>query len=211
MSDHPFRESLGAFVLGQLSGPERVAVQAHLDGCPACRAEEADLRPAAELLALADPDRVADRVAVPAGLGESVLAGIRAERRRRVPRWAVAAAAAVLIAVVAGGVGYFAGRPSVPLEPVAISRSAPGLSARAALVPHTWGVEIKLDGTGFTGGRPYRVVIRDRDGRESPAGAFVGTGPAPMSCNLSTSVLRADAAGFTVLDPDGGVVLRSDF
>ncbi|MFC6093019.1 anti-sigma factor family protein [Saccharothrix lopnurensis] len=215
MSGDPFRESLGAFVLGQLGEPERIAVQAHVDGCPACRAEVADLRPAVELLGLADPSRVSDAPAVPAGLGESVLARIRAERRpRRAPRRAALVAAAVLIAVSAGGIGYAVGRPTAPLEPVAVAGSAPGVSARAALVPHTWGMEIKLEATGFTPGRAYRVLVRDRAGRQSPAGGFVGTGTVPMTCNLNSSVLRRDAAGFTVLDAGdagGAVALAADF
>jgi hypothetical protein len=46
---------------------------------------------------------------------------------------------------------------------------------------------------------------------ESSAGSFVGTGGREMRCNLNAAVLRADAAGFRVLGPDGAVVLDAAF
>jgi anti-sigma factor RsiW len=50
------REQLGAYALGQLDADARVAVRAHLDGCPACRAELAEIAPLADLLRRVDPD-----------------------------------------------------------------------------------------------------------------------------------------------------------
>ncbi|GAA1302128.1 hypothetical protein GCM10009634_61160 [Saccharothrix xinjiangensis] len=199
---------MGAFVLGQLPPEQEPAVRAHVDGCLACRTEVVELRPVAELLRLVDPDRVTGEAPVPPHLGELVVSRVRAERRRRVPRWGATAAAAVLVSLVSGGIGWYAGQPSLPLEPVAVQAGA-GVRARAALVPHTWGVEIKLTASGFTAGRAYRVVVTDREGREASAGAFVGTGDAPMTCNLNSSVLRGDATRFAVLGDDGEVVLTA--
>ena len=45
-----WRERIGALVLGQLPEEERFATEAHLDGCPACRAEAEALAPVAALL-----------------------------------------------------------------------------------------------------------------------------------------------------------------
>ena len=50
------RESLGAFVLGQLDQTETARVRAHLDGCEACRAEYDSLAPLAAALRDVDPD-----------------------------------------------------------------------------------------------------------------------------------------------------------
>ena len=65
-------------------------------------------------------------------------------------------------------------------------------------------------GDGFRPGATYRVVVEATDGREVDAGAFIGTGAAPMVCNLNSSVLRPDASGFKVLDTAGSTVLRGD-
>jgi hypothetical protein len=99
--------------------------------------------------------------------------------------------------------------PELPLEPVAVRVSTPSVESTAEVIPHTWGMEIKLTGSGFDPGMAYRVLVRARDGREVNAGEFVGTWPATMHCNLNTSVLRADAVGFRVVDEDGQEVMTS--
>jgi hypothetical protein len=100
----------------------------------------------------------------------------------------------------------------VPLETVPVQVAADtDIAATADLVAHTWGVEVKLSGEGFTAGEVYRVTITDENGGTVPAGEFLGVGPAQLDCNLNSSVLREDATGFTVLDAAGEVVLASRF
>ena len=70
-----WRERIGALVLGQLPEDERFATEAHLDGCPACRAEAEALAPVASLLGRADPDRLAPAPAPPPGSGSGSSAG----------------------------------------------------------------------------------------------------------------------------------------
>ena len=60
-----WRERLGAHVLGQLSDEERIATEAHLEGCPDCRAEANALSPMAAMLERADPDRLSPAPAPP--------------------------------------------------------------------------------------------------------------------------------------------------
>lgn len=209
------REALGAYALGHLDPAERTAVEAHLDGCPGCRAELAEIAPVVGPLGGIDPTHLEDvPPAPPPWLGDRIVQRVRAEqpvpaRRSRVR--AVAAAAAVA-AVLAGGGGYVwgsvAAAPDVPREPVAVQAAAAGLNASATVVPHTWGVEITLVADGFRPGAVYRVVVVDDDGRRVGAGEFIGTGEAEMRCNLNSSVLRADASGFDVLDDQGHVVLH---
>ena len=214
------REQLGVYALGHGTPAERAAVGAHLDGCASCRAELAELAPLVGRLADVDPDRLDDVPGPPPGLGEAVLARIAAEgprpadlavRRARRTRLQVAVAA-VGIAAAAFGVGWLARPvpPQPPLEAVAVEVDRAGVTATADVVPHTWGVEVKLSGSGFAAGEVYRLTVRDDAGREVAAGEFVGVGDQPLHCNMNSSVLRQDAAGFEVVDAAGAVVLRSD-
>ena len=210
------REQLGWYALGHGTPEERAGVSAHLDGCAACRAELAELTPLGAWLDRVDADRLDEQQPMPpAGLGDAVLARIAAEvplRRRRAPsRRVLAAAAAVGVAAAGFGAGWLA-RPvpdPLPLEPVAV-QADPGIEATADVVPHTWGVEVKLTGEGFAAGAVYRVVVTDEDGSAVPAGQFLGVGPAELRCNLNASVLREDATGFQVLAADGTVVASSE-
>ena len=209
------REQLGMYALGGGDPAERAVVRAHLDGCAACRAELAELAPVAARLADVDPDRLEELPAPPPGLGAAVLARIAAESGRRQPRHRRLAlvAATAAVAAAAFGVGWLVRPvpPQPPLERVAVQVDDAAITATADVVPHTWGVEVKLSGAGFTAGEVYRVSVRADDGAEVPAGEFLGTGPAELDCNLNSSVLRDDAVGFAVVDADGAVVLSSDF
>src|SRR5215475_2154390 len=117
-ADHnrEWRESLGAYALGHLSDDERAAIEAHLEGCPDCRAELDSLVSVARLLPLADPEQLGTAPSLPRGLGDRVMASIAGERRRSKRRRfrlgfafsgaaAAAAAAAVLAIFVLGGNG----------------------------------------------------------------------------------------------------------
>nr|WP_221204055.1 zf-HC2 domain-containing protein [Modestobacter versicolor] len=215
------REQLGVYALGHGTPAERAAVRAHLDGCAACRAELRELAPLASRLADVDPARLDELPGPPPGLGDAVLARIAAEgarpadlaaRRSRRTRLA-AVAAAVAIAAAAFGVGWLSRPvpPAPPLEQVAVEVAAQGVRATADVVPHTWGVEVKLSGEGFAAGEVYRLSVRDEAGNEVPAGEFLGVGAQQLDCNLNSSVLREDAAGFEVVDASGAVVLSSTF
>ena len=212
------RDLLGAYALGMLDEEQRASVAAHLDGCDECRAELDFIKPAAELLPLADPKRAAQQPAPPPELGERVLAAVRTERapgqRANRTRQLVAACAATLLvglgAGVAAGHAAFAPDP-VPLESVATTVHDGRVDADAELIPHTWGVEIRLTGAGFEEGGTYRATLLDEDGGTHPAGEFVGVGSEPMVCNLNSAVLREDAVGFEITDESGEPVITSSF
>ena len=218
------REQLGVYALGHGDTDERAAVRAHLDGCAACRAELAALTPLAARLADVDPDRLDEAPAPPPELADAVLARIAAAdratvrtadrvRARHLRGRLVAVGVSLALAAAAFGIGWLV-RPvpdPPPLEPVAVQVADTGIRASADVVPHTWGVEVKLAGTGFAVGEVYRVTVTSRDGEQVPAGEFVGVGSTPMACNLNASVLRADATGFQVRDARGAVVLTSEF
>jgi hypothetical protein len=212
--DHrALRESLGAYALDQLGGDESARVRAHLDQCPGCRAELAEIEPVVGPLRAVDPDRLDRRPAPPPWLADEIVSrALDQDRRSRRGRFAgIAAVAAAGAAIaLAGGIGYTLGTPNVPREPVPVYSSSPEVHASATVVPHTWGVEITLDADGFRPDAVYRVLVRDDAGRTVNAGEFIGTGAKRMVCNLNSSILRAQAAGFDVLDAAGGVVLHGD-
>lgn len=233
------RELLGAFALGALPEAEASGLRAHLDGCAGCRAELAEIAPLAGDLSGVDPAALSAVPSPPAGLGERIRAAVAAERElaeardrrasrragvRQGTRRAVAAAAVLLLAAGALGAGTLLGRSTAPapqarpapsaspgpvFEQVAL-RGTAGLEVDAAtLVPHTWGVEARFEGSGFAAGRTYRAAFRAADGRMVPAGEFLGTGDRVLRCNLQSALLREDATAFLVVDETGAQVLTA--
>lgn len=217
------RELMGCYLLDDLDEVDRARLRAHLDGCADCRAELASLTPLVAALADVDPDALDDDLIPDPGLEQRVVAEVAAPRRRQQHRTLVRngalAAAACLLAVLAfgAGVGLDRSRPvagpspgAVPLEPVTVDSSRPGVTATADLVDHSWGLEVKLEATGLAEGVRYRGTVRDARGREYPAGAFLGVADTTVLCNMTAAVLRDDAVAFVVRAPDGRTVLSSD-
>ncbi|HWO70133.1 MAG TPA: zf-HC2 domain-containing protein [Actinomycetota bacterium] len=128
---HPGDELLAAYVDGALTEPERSAVAAHLDACPACR-EEVGLAAQARGALRALPEEP-----VPLRVTGPVLREVRGadgDRRSRVVRWlSGAAVAAAVVAVLAVALPELGQRGAAP--PAAEEVSAPqeaGLPAAAA-------------------------------------------------------------------------------
>lgn len=225
MNEHErLRVDLGAYVLGQLDEESTARLEQHLDGCDRCTAELGELTPVAAALADLRVRPAASPGEPPAALGDRVVGAVeqaaRAERRTSWARTAgIAGVAAAVALVLSLGVQSLTDDPTptnpavrtVPTEAVSVRDEAPGVRASAALVNHTWGVEVKLRASGFEDGGRYRVDVLGSDGDRFPAGEFVGTGTREMDCNLNSSVLRDQAAGFEVTDGDGRVVAASTF
>ena len=227
-----FREQIGAYALGQLSGERRRAVHEHLAVCAACRAELDEIAPVAGLLGVArERLRPEDLATGPADevppLSPALLAEIRADAGSgrpapgavpggadvvappsRTRRLLPLAAAAVAVALAAGVAGYTVGTgPDVPREPITVRALDPAVRASANVIDHTWGMEVDLTATGFRMGEAYTVTVTDDAGRTVGAGEFIGTGAAQMRCNLNSSVMRVDASTVQVRGADGRVVL----
>jgi hypothetical protein len=173
-----WRERIGALVLGQLRPDERAAVEAHLEGCPDCRAEAAALAPMATVLRRADPERLAPTPAPPPGLADRITRRIAAERRKARRRRvrvgvglgaaAAAATAAVLLAL------SLTGSPNTgePVQTVAFRHLPEDVSVSASLAPRPWGSDVHLYVRGFRPGTLCTVWLRTRDGARIPAGSF---------------------------------------
>lgn len=172
-----WRESLGAHALGQLPAEERAGLEAHIEGCPSCRAELEALGSVARLLPLADPQRFEETPAPPPSLANRVADRIAAERRvARRRRWrvrlalsgvtAAVAAAALAIFVLPGG-----GGPR-PEQRVAFTGLPPGMEITATLTPHAFGTEIQMYVKGVRSGTLCRVFLRGPNGGRLSAGSF---------------------------------------
>lgn len=172
-----WRESLAAHALGTISERERAALEAHLEGCAACRTELESLTGVARLLPLADPEHFDTTPAPPPALADRVAATIRAERRtvrRRKLRLGLAfsgataavAAAALAIFVLPGG------GSSTPEQHIAFQSLPPGLQIDATLEPHAYGTEIHMYVKGAPSGTLCRVFVRGPNGVRQSAGSF---------------------------------------
>jgi hypothetical protein len=176
----PWRESFGVYALGQLGDEERVALEAHLDGCPECRAEADSLLGVARLLPFADPARVESPAPrPPAALGERIaerIGGERKARRRRRTRTrlgfafagaAVAAVAVLAIVLLPGDRGE-----ASPEQHVEFASLPAGMRISATLEPHAYGTEIRMYVHGVRSGTLCTVFLRGPGGESVPAGTF---------------------------------------
>ena len=209
-----WRHLLGAYALGDLSAEESAGLEAHLEGCPQCRAEAESLDAVARLLPLADPDRFSRPAPQPSpDLGRQIAATIgneqRLVRRRRRRRFglalsgAAAAAAAVILAIAilpGGGAGQ-------PEQHVKFGSLPDGIKIYATLEPHAYGTEIHMYVKGVRSGTLCRVYLRGPRGERVPAGTFTyrwgDDSTAVLSSALDLSRTRAIGvrAGNRILSP----------
>jgi hypothetical protein len=188
-----WRESLGAYALGQLPEEERSGLEAHLEGCAECRAEADSLLGVARLLPHADPDRFGPAPAPPAALGRRIAATIGAEARKQQRRrrfrfglglggaTAVATAAVLAIVVLSESPG-----PG-PEQRVAFRSLPQGVTISATLEPQAFGTEIRMYVKGVRSGTLCRVYMRGAGGANVSAGTFRYRWGADASAVLSAA------------------------
>ena len=213
----PWRELLGAYVLGHLATDERVALEAHVDGCAACRGELDELRPLARALPAADPAHLGTRPAPPADLADRVAARVRAARKIQLRRrWkvgvaAVAAAAIVAVTTLAVSNAMQPERGS-EREVFAFPVLPAGVIATAFLYPPekgTPGVEVWLEVEGLEPGGSYAVwVERVSTGERVRCGTFHAV-EGQTHIVLPSIVGRADTGAVGVSTAEGQFVMRA--
>lgn len=224
-----WRGAIALAAIGRLPEGERVALDAHTDGCPACRAELAELRTVGDQLALADPAHLATAPGPPPGLADRVLGALDGERRadeeRRVADLsaerarlrargrarlisfggAIAVAAAAVAAVVVLTTGPAPVRTTYALRGSGTSATA---SATVSVTGEPWGMAVTVDSHGVPAGRTLEVSMRTWTGGWWEAGTFrsvAGGTSVQMACALSPS----DVVGVRVTDAGGHVVMES--
>jgi predicted anti-sigma-YlaC factor YlaD len=171
------RESLGAYALGHLSDEERAGLEAHLEGCEACRAELEGLASLVRPMTLADPARFESAPSPPASLAARVAVAIGAEqlkeRRRRRARFSLAFGGAAAVAAAVVVLLVLPGDEAAGPEQHVTFASLPGkMKISAKLIPDAFGTEIHMYVKGVSSGTLCRVYLRSRDGQTLSAGTF---------------------------------------
>jgi len=174
-----WRTLLGAYALGDLDPPERAGLEAHLEGCPECRAEAEALGDVAKLLPLADPARFGRPAPQPAPeLAGRVAAAIGGERQVERRRWrrrfglALGGAAAALAVALALFVLPTGGDGGGPVQHVEFGSVPAGVKIYATLEPHAYGTEVRVYVKGVRSGTLCRVYLQGPRGEKVPAGTF---------------------------------------
>jgi hypothetical protein len=212
-----WRESLGAYALGHLDAGERAGIEAHLEGCPDCRAEVEALSGVVALLPHADPERFGPVPQPPSDLGRRILAGFDADRRmtkqrRRRRRFgfalgggiAAAAAAVLALVILPGGDGG-------PEQHVEFASLPAGVKIGAVLEPHGYGTEIRMYVSGIRSGTLCRVFLAGPGGTRYSAGSFRYRWGEDSEAELSsaldlsrTTAIGVHAGGRTFVAPVDG-------
>jgi hypothetical protein len=137
--------------------------------------------------------------------------GARAPAPRRKRRDVLLGGVAASVGAAAGVAGYAIADDdpaAVPTEAIALEGAPRGVDATAALINHTWGVELLLTVSGLQAGATYDVVYRAAEGEDLRAGSFIGVAGSQL-CRMTGALLRDQVRAIEVLDADGAAVLRS--
>jgi len=209
-----WRALLGAHALGDLAPQEHAGLEAHLEGCAACRAEATALGDVVRLLPLADPARFSQPAPQPppelAGRVAATIGGERrVKRRRRGRRLGLALGGAAAAVAVALALFVFpSGDDGNPVEHVRFAGLPAGLDIYATLQPHAYGTEIHMYVKGVRSGTLCRVYLEGPRGKRVPAGTFRyrwgddSTAVLSSALDLSrTRAIRVDAGSRTFVAP----------
>jgi anti-sigma-K factor RskA len=193
MTEHELQALAAPYVLGALDGEERATFEAHLATCAVCQAEVRSFREVAGRLAAAAP-----AAEPPAGLRARVMREAAGGRRRApIAPW-LAAAAALVLAVVAG-YGYWRERGERDSLERAVALVRDSLAARDSLLAAVLAPGVGTANLAATGKPPTArlfwnparriVVIAVFDLPPAPSGRTyqlwgIATGKAPVSLGV---------------------------
>jgi anti-sigma-K factor RskA/putative zinc finger protein len=196
-------ELLGGYVLAALEPAEAAVVRRHLESCPDCGADHAELHGVPELLTLLG-ESDAEPEPPPRELEEVVLDRFARERprqpRRRSSRrpWQIslgfAAAAAATVGLLALAGVFEAAKPDRAFGHVRLQGAASGTRAYADLraVRAGTGVDLRVRGLTAGGGRVYEVWCIPDNGRWISGGTFHVDGRGRARVKLTSAARPGD-------------------
>ncbi len=188
----PTTPSVGAYALDLLEPANRARLEEHLAGCAECRTALDELTPLVPLLARAHP-------VVPDESGyERLHAAVAARSRRTRVRWALAAAA-VLLAVLAGAALLVGGHER---STTTVSATAGTVHAQAAVTDSASGSRIRLQLSGVEARERCQLVAVARDGHREVASTWMAgyAGTATVTGGVSLSDEQIDRLVVETLD-----------
>jgi hypothetical protein len=184
---------LGVYALGAAEPAERALVEAHLAGCPACRAELAHLEPLPGLLARVPLSLL--------GAGSPAPAPARIRRGRAVP-WRVVAVTASVAAAAGAAAGFRLAQPDPSSAPAAITLTGANPAAHVyvtiTLTGTSWGTSIRLVARGLPLNVPCRLIARSRTGGSEVTGVWNAWSAGPITVPASAGLRPADIASLRV-------------
>ncbi|MBW8486273.1 zf-HC2 domain-containing protein [Actinomadura parmotrematis] len=221
---------VGAYALGLLEEPDRRAFEAHLRGCPRCRAELVPMAGVADALRGLEPEETGDGEP-PAELLGRVRDRQRADRRSRRGTYVIGTvAAATLLATGAVAGTALGGGDAAPVEhghaggasmlagdQYAATDPKTGVSGEVELVGMGWGTQVSLQLKGVRGPLRCRLEAVSRTGERSvvtgwavpPKGYGVPGAAKPALVTMGgTATPLKDIDRLEVRTDDGGTLLR---
>jgi hypothetical protein len=208
------RGQLAMAALGRLPDDERLALEAHLDGCDDCRSELGGLSGLNAALSAADPDRIDHVIEVPETLRASVLESLGTEvaRHRRSARVRFASAACVVLLAL-GAVGVVtSGLVGSHTAPPAHTFSLSGVGSAHAtikLTSESWGTSVEVLASGQQGGQTLTVSMRTADGSWWAAGTYQSVANGKVDVTMGCALPLSSIDGVRVTNAQGQPVLSS--
>jgi predicted anti-sigma-YlaC factor YlaD len=212
-----FEHADAAYVLGALDPQEAVEFQAHLAGCPACRARVDEARETVALLGAADASDFAGPDPAETPMPDTLLPGLlrraRRERNRRTLITAgLAAAVAACLVALAFLVWPTGDNGSAQPERAAFVALRPSpVTASAQLVDKAWGTEIDLQckyRQEVDESHPYGLRVIDKSGLAHGAGSWSLVPGKTVTFTGGTAVPRDRIAEVQITRPDGTAILQ---
>jgi len=217
--------------IGRLPRAEQTSLDAHLEGCAACRIQAASLAGIEAALSRAEPERIDQGLSdhleeMPVTLRSAVFSSLDHEvvRHRRALRVRFAAAA-VAVVLVLGAVGVVAGVAVSSRSPsgTALSRNSTsgrsgttyalsgtgGAHGTARLQPEPWGSSVHLKAYGEEGGQVLTVSMETKSGAWWIAGTYKTVGGTSVNVTMSCAVPPPEISAVRITNAEGQQVLAS--
>lgn len=192
-ADHEqLRELLGLYILGGLRRDEAKAFEAHLNDCPVCQQEAAELESLPGMLDAVPRDEAMELAAPPLEEIEQntkqllhELALRRRKARRRVAGLVTAVAAASLVIGAVAGPVITAPQQEMDSYTMASSR---GLQVDLDLVYKRWGTELALDGEQLPNSGVLSLWVTDSTGKARQVATWKATPAGRARLTAATAV-----------------------